>query len=216
MVWFINMPEVGKEPVKTEHTHDPGRPSYTEEQYQKWLDDMASFLKAGNTLWYAMDKCALLQFKDTIYSKYRLKDWFSEKVDAYRASLGEMINNTFFTLTKQITDKVKNEQTATGLTKEELDILKFMAEKHRTSQPFFVTRTETATVDPDKVGKILDNIETDYNYVGSEAKRQMVAINAPIQNKEQTGADSNVSTQLPTAQAPSGTGVAPVQPDSKV
>jgi hypothetical protein len=212
MVWFVNMPE----PLKTEQTGAPGRPEYSDEQYQKWLEEMAAFLRAGNTIWYAMDKCALLQFKDSIYGKYRLKDWFSEKVDAYRASLGEMVNNTFFTLTKQITDKVKNEQTAAGLTKEELDVLKFMAEKHRTSQPFFVTRTEMAASDPDKVGKILDNIETDYNYVGSEAKRQMVATNSPIQDQKQTGANSNVSTQLPTTQAPSGERVAPVQPDSKV
>lgn len=205
------MADEAKEPVKTNPpTGDPGRPTISEEQYQKWLDDMVPYLRAGNTLWYAMDKCLLLQHKDAIYEKYRLKDWFSEKVDAYRRSLGELINNTFFTLTRQIMDKVKNEQTAAGLTKEELDVLKFMAEKHRTSQPFFVTRTETAEVDPDKVGKILDTFDTNYDDVGSEAKKQMVAANPPIQNQEQTGPNSNVSTQLSAIEAPIRTGGASV------
>lgn len=173
------------EPIKTQpNPSGNGRPVITDEQYRLWLDDMAPFLKAGNTLWYAIERSNLQTHAFSIYEKYRSGDWFSQKVDAYRRTMGELVNNTIYTLVTQITEKIKNGQTATGLTREELDVLKFVAEKHRTAQPFFVTRTENAEVDPDKVGKILDTMEvSDYDELGQQAKEQVVADDAPVQNQ---------------------------------
>lgn len=161
---------------------EPGRPAYTDDDYKTWLEAMTPFLKSGNSLYYAMEKAALIQHQTTIYEKYRLGDWFSEKIDRLRANMGELVNEGFYILITQITEKIKRGET---LTKEEKDTMQFVAEKHRTAQPFFVTRTETAQVDPNKVGKILDVLEgkTDYDKLGQSAQGQVVADDAPIQNK---------------------------------
>ena len=78
-----------------------------------------------------------------------------------------------------------NERLAQGLplTDEDWRNVRFMAEKHRTTQAFFVNRTETAVADPAKVGKILDTMESDYGNVGQEASKQMVANDPPLQDK---------------------------------
>lgn len=169
---------------------DTGRPEYTDEQYQKWLDDMAPFLKAGNTLYYAMEKASLLQHQTTLYEKYRRKDWFSQKVDAYRRYPAELVNNIFYKIIDKVNDRLKNDQ---PITEDDMKNVRFFAEKHRTAQTFFVNRNENAEADESKVGKILDELEeTNYDYVGQQAKGQMVANDPPVQNQEQAGANSNV------------------------
>lgn len=59
---------------------DIGRPEYTEEQYQGWLDEMEPFLKGGYSLHCSIEKAGLIKHKTTIYEKSKLKDWFSEKI----------------------------------------------------------------------------------------------------------------------------------------
>jgi hypothetical protein len=137
---------------------EPGRPAYTDEQYKIWLEAMRPFLTLGCSLWRGIERAGLEQNASTIYEKYRLNDWFSQKVDKWRSTPGENINEALVTLTNDITDKVKRKEL---LTHDESDILKHMSEKHRTAQPFFVTRTETIVADASKVGKILDAMEID-------------------------------------------------------
>lgn len=178
------------EPLRTTKQDGPGRPEFNDEQYQAWLSELRPYLEKGNSINYACDQSGLQKHYDVILIKYKQNDWFSRKVDKYRSMPGEMVNDTLTQLCYTIKDNIKK-----GLTvsKDDLDLLKFMAEKHRTSQPFFVNRTETAEADPAKVGKILDTIEaTDYGTVGQEASKQMVAANPPIQDKEQTGPVGNV------------------------
>ena len=140
---------------------------------------------------------------DSILEKYKLNDWFSKKVDAYRASFGESINEALARETLRILNRAKKGDV---LEREEIDVLKHMSDKHRTAQPFFVTRTETAQVDDSKIGKILDTIEsTNYDEVAREARKQMVAANKPLQDQKQTGADNNIPPEQPTDQTPSGT-----------
>jgi len=177
------------EPLKTQKQEGPGRPEFTDEQYVAWLSELRPYLEKGNSLYYACDRAGLSSHYTVIGEKYRSNDWFSVKIDRYRGRPGEMINDTLTTLCYTIEDNIKK---GVPLTKDDLDLLKFMAEKHRTAQPFFVTRTETAQVDESKVGKILDTMETNYDDVGQEANKQMVAANPPIQDKGQTGPDSNV------------------------
>lgn len=193
-----------KEPVKTEQLNDTGRPNITEDQYMQWLITMQPFLQAGNTLYYAMEKTDLLGHSFSIYEKYRSKDWFSQKVDALRRTPGEMANNIVYRLLSAINTKTLEGITPSQLTREELDVIKLVAEKHRTAQPFFVTRTENAEVDPSQVGNILDTIEqSDYGTLGSEAKKQMVAHDSSVQNKGQDGSNSDVQTELPPTETPS-------------
>lgn len=179
------------EPVQTELKNDTGRPQITEEQYKKWLEDMSPFLKNGNSLWYAMEKADLLKHNFVIYEKYRSGDWFSQKVDAYRAYPAELNVRSIVNLINVISAKVLTEK---PLTREEYDLMKFFAEKYRGSQSFFVSRTELEVADKDKLGKILDNLEdkTDYDEVGRKAKEQMVATNTPVQDQKQAGKDSNI------------------------
>src|SRR3989344_717007 len=141
--------------------NDTGRPEYTDGQYRVWLDEMTPFLKLGYSLYYAMDKALLLRHKDSIYRKFRLNDWFCEKIEAFQRYPGEIVNSIFSRLVLTVDDKMKHGATVSD---EEWRNLRFFAEKHRSCQPFFVTRTETAQVDPDKVSRILDEMEkTDYD-----------------------------------------------------
>lgn len=194
------------EPVITVKTDAPGRPEIAEEQYQRWLDDMAPFLKQGSSLYYAIDKCALLSHNFVIYEKYKLGDWFSKKVDAYRAMVGDMINNVGFKIIESIHTRMIESNGKAMLSSEEVQVWKTMAEKHRSAQPFFVTRTETAEANPADIGKILDNLETtDYDKLADAARQstagQVVETNPPLQNQGQTGPASDVPAQ-PNPDAP--------------
>lgn len=167
-----------------------GRPLIADDQYQKWLDAMAPYLKMASTIYYAMDKSDILAHKFVIYEKYKQNDWFSERVDAMRREVGEMVNNSTVRYYKMIDTKLKQE---IPLTKDEQDFMKWFAEKHRTAQPFFVTRTEQVVKDDTQVGKILDAIETtDYGQLRTEAQKQMVAIEQPVQDQGQTGTASDI------------------------
>lgn len=169
-----------------------GRPAHSEEQYASWLEDMRPFLQQGATIWYSCDKAGITQHYWSILEKYKLNDWLSQKIDTYRSYPGELVNNTLVILAQKIADRVKQDL---PVSREDLDVLKLMAEKHRTSQSFFVNRSETAEADPTKVGKILDTIEsTDYGTLGQQANEQVVAANTPLQDKGQAGSDSNVQT----------------------
>jgi hypothetical protein len=163
---------------------DTGRPPTTDATFETWLEEMKPFLKAGNSIWYAMEKAGITQHAFVIYEKYRSKDWFSQKIDRWRALPGELVNEIFYTEVNRINEKVKKEL---PLTREEIDVIKHFSEKHRTAQPFFVSRVETAQVDPNKVGNILDELEsgakTDYGSYGQKIAGQSVANDAPVQNQ---------------------------------
>lgn len=188
---------------------EPGRPPYDEDWYRARLEEMRPYLVLGCSLTRAMDRAGLFEGHETVIrEKYRLGDWFSRKIDAYRSTPGENGNEAEVRLVGGILDKIR---VNTPLTHDELDILKHFNEKHRTAQPFFVSRTETAESKPEDIGKILDKIESDYANVGREAKKQMVQTNPPVQDQKQAGGDSTVRSELPTVQAPSGESRPPVQ-----
>lgn len=159
---------------------DIGRPETTDEQYQKFIDAMAPFLKLGETLNHAIDDAGLQKNKPLIYNKYKLNDWFLEKIDVLRSYPGKIVNNILANICLDVSEKIKQGR---QVTEDEMKNVRFFAEKHRTSQSYFVNRTETATADPAKVGKILDTMDTDYGQLGSEASKQMVADDPLIQNK---------------------------------
>lgn len=168
---------------------EPGRPAYTEADYQKWLDDMAPFLRLGHALNSAIDEAGLTAQRATVYEKYKLGDWFSYKVDAYRATPGILANDILTKVLMDISDRIKQGR---PVSEDDMKNVRFMAEKHRTAQPYFVNRQETAPADESRVGKILDTMEQDHDNVGREAKKQMVAAQPPVQNQGQTGSDNNV------------------------
>lgn len=178
-----------------------GRPAYDDDWYKAMLDEMRPWLVRGNTIRYALRMIGLSQHKDVVYEKYREGKWFADKIDELRSTPGETVNSALIGLVEAIADKVRLNK---ELSREEIDILKHVSEKHRSAQPFFVSRIETSEAKPDEVGKILDTIENDYAKLGSEAKKQILAPNAPVQNQEQAGGDRDVSSELPANEAPSG------------
>jgi hypothetical protein len=200
---------MSKEPIKTKETG--GRPSPSDEQFAIWLTEIKPWLELSNSLYAACGKSGLENHYAVILRKYNLNDWFSKKVDAYRASAGEDVSEVFVRLVKKIAERVKAQMV---ISREEIEILKHFSEKHRTAQPFFVTRFETAEAKDEDIGKILDVIEASNNeIVGREAKKQMVEAEQPVQNQEQTGANSPVSTELPAVEVPSTAPESPVQSD---
>lgn len=193
-----------------------GAPVVADEQFQKWINAMHEWLRRGCTLWYAMDKADLLVHKTVIYKKYKSNDpndvWFAEKIDKLRSTLGEMTNDLVFRVIENAKNRMIESPTA-QMTDNEVKITKLVAERHRTAQPFFVNRTETAEADDSKVGKILDDLgETDYDELGSAAQKQMVATHPPVQNNGQAGQANNVQAKPSPAPTPVGTGQPPVQP----
>lgn len=167
----------------------PGQQPYTETDYLRFLDAMAPFLKMGATINAAVEDANLTEQKATIYNKYRLNDWFAIKIDSLRETPGKLVAYILTKRVMQVDEKIKQ---GLPVGEDEMRDVRFMAEKHRTAQTYFVTRTETAEADPDKVGKILDTMEmSDYKELGKnandelgrEAKKQMVAVDAPIQDK---------------------------------
>ena len=170
--------------MEPSNSNNNGREPYSDEQYTKWLDDMTPFLKLGNSLNYAIEKADLPKHKDTIYRKFRLKDWFCEKIEAFQRYPGEMVNSIFSRVIVSIDEKVKQ---GSPITDEEWRNLRFFAEKHRTCQQFFTTRTETAQTDDFKLGQILDRLEqenqkTDYALLGLHAKKAMEEMEQSIKS----------------------------------
>lgn len=160
-----------------------GRPSYSDEQYQSWLDELAPFLKLGNSLSYSIEKAGLAKHRTSLYEKYNLGDWFSDKVDAFMRMPGEIVNSIFTRMIITIDEKVKQEQ---PLTAEDYKNLRFFAEKHRTCHPFFTNRTEMDVKDSkESISRVLDQLEiekTDYKRVALEARKTLDTMNAAVQS----------------------------------
>lgn len=133
-----------------------GRPLHTKAEYESWLVDMKPFLKRGMSLYRSLEKAGLRVHKDSIYRKFRLNDWFCEKITYYQGYLGELVNETLSLQIIAIHDKVisKNEP----LTSVECSMLKLMATKHRSCQKFFITRKETVKADDSNINNILDSL----------------------------------------------------------
>lgn len=157
-----------------------GRPSFTDEQYQSWLDELAPFLKLGNSLNYSIERAGFTKHRTTLYEKYNLADWFSYKVDAFMRMPGEIVNSIFTRVISIIDEKVKQEQ---PLTSEDYKNLRFFAEKHRSCQPFFANRTEMDVKDlKESTARVIAQLEeTDYEHVALESKKALSAMNLVAQ-----------------------------------
>lgn len=161
---------------------DNGRPSYSEEQYQQWLNTMTPFLVAGNSLSYAILKCGLSKHRTTLYEKQRLNDWFSDKISDLQKIPGELANETFYLLIRQINKKVKSGEM---LSINEISVLKHFSEKHRSSQAFFINRQEISQLTPNSVKTTLDQLEnenqmTDYEQVAQKASEELQKYNQTL------------------------------------
>lgn len=142
-----------KKRSKTVPTGKTGRPEIKDDQFRAWLDEMRPFLVLGCSLDRAILKSGLIKHRTTIYKKSKLGDWFTDEIDQLRSLPGENVNEAFARLISQILDKIKREEV---LTRNEVDVLKHFSEKHRTAQPFFVSRTETAQAKDEDFGRIVE------------------------------------------------------------
>jgi hypothetical protein len=133
-----------------------GRPEYSDNQYRSWLNDISPFLKMGHSLYSAMNEAMLLQHKDSIYRKYRLNDWFCEKIEVFQGYPGKIVNGIFSRLILIIDEKIRRGQ---QISTDEWHNLRFFAEKHRSCKAFFVGRQEITRIEPDRISDVLDKLE---------------------------------------------------------
>lgn len=156
------------EPVITNPPNgQPGRPAISDEQYAAWLQDLKPHLEYACSLYRACVKAGLEDKYDScILEKYNSGDWFSRKVDAYRASAGEDGNEAEVRIVKKVLTNLKTE---TPVSDKEMDILKHFNEKHRTAQPFFSNRNENADVTKEDLGKIKEILGGDYGEFGKDS-----------------------------------------------
>jgi hypothetical protein len=155
---------MSKEPVKTVKQDGRGRPEITDNQHWEWLDEMRPFLITGMSLWSAIEKAGLESHKNSIYQKYADDNNFKEKIDHYRATIAELNNQIIYNTIRNISIRqaTLKDITNPSMTTEEVQIVKLVAEKHRTSQPFFVTRTEVAEAKDEDFGKIIEPAKINY------------------------------------------------------
>lgn len=182
-----------KNGLLVEKQNDTGRPTYTDEQYHIWLESMRPHLAKGCSLYYAIQQTALLQFKDSIYRKYAAKDWFCEKVDEIRSTVGDIINNFHINEALRIADKAKQDQ---KLTKEEYDEMRFVAGNHRLAQSFFVNRTESREAKEEETGKIIEPKPAVIQYDKPEKPKDEEKKEEPVNNSQQP--KDNGTIQQPT------------------
>lgn len=184
------------EPIKTEKQDGPGRPEVAEDQYYKWLDEMRLFLRQGQSLWYAMDKCGILKHKDSIYKKYREDKEFAEKIDKLQATVVELNNAVIFKTVEEVHNRLV-EAPKLGISPQEAKIIALVAEKHRGSQPFYATRTETAEAKDKDFGKVINELPT-IEYVLPEAPAE------PAAPKAQDGQPNQTPESKPAEPAATG------------
>lgn len=184
-----NAPDLIKEP----NPAGTGAPVISDDQFKIWLDELRPHLELGVSLWRAMEKSALTPHMAPIYKKYRLRDWFAQKIDAIRAIPGENVNEAFTRLVNKITDKVKRDE---AINDDERDILKFFAAKHRTAQPFFVDRQEQSQAKPEEFGRIVDIPVIEYVTPEPEVENT---------NPEETKTDESTTTIATPTENPVGT-----------
>lgn len=159
---------------------EPGRPEHTEQDFQRWLDDMAPFFKLGATLNSAIEDAELVKYRTAIYGKYKLNDWFSEQINRYREYPGKLINRVIIRRVMEVDEKIRQGLLVTEF---EMKDVRFAAEKHRSAQPYFVNRTETKAIDDENIGKIIDDLDS-IDDVAEQAKKSMVEADPPVQNQE--------------------------------
>lgn len=152
---------------------DTGRPEYPEEQYHKWFDLLAPFFKLGETLNAAIDDAGLKVHRTTLYEKSKLNDWFSDEMTSLQATPGKLANNILVRRLLLVDEKIKQ---GLPITEEEMKDVRFIADKHRSAQPYFVTRQEIAQVDQDGVEKIINKLELEnIDNVAEEAGKRLEA-----------------------------------------
>lgn len=151
------MAEIGNQPL-------------AESEYESFLTDMAPFLKLGESFYGAIVDAGLVKHKTAIYAKYAQKGDFAEKIDLWRSYPGKMANNILVKRLMLVDEKIKQ---GLPVSEEEMRDVRFFAEKHRSAQPYFVTRQEVAQVEKDDICRILDRLEapeTDYAKFAEDAR----------------------------------------------
>ncbi len=132
-----------------------GRPATDEKQLWQWLDDMRPFLRQGCSLSYSMDKAGLMSHKNVIYRNYAQNQEFREEIDRLQSLISDLNNSVVFKTIENLHARMI-ESTKIVPTSEEVRVMDLIASKHRTSQPFWVSRTETAEAKDKDFGKVVN------------------------------------------------------------
>ncbi|MBI3341575.1 hypothetical protein HY024_00470 [Candidatus Curtissbacteria bacterium] len=156
-----------------------GNQPFSEAEYDTFLDELAPFLKLGETLNAAIEDAGLRKHRTALYAKYGLKDGFADKIDTFMAYPGKIANNILVRRLIQTEEKVKQ---GLPVTEEEMKNVRFIAEKHRSSQPYFVNRTETVSARP--IQEVLDELDT-LDDVAEQIEKEAISQNNTPTNLDQ-------------------------------
>lgn len=135
-----------KAPVLTIQVSKTGRPTIDDHQYALWLEDLRPYLQAGYSIRRAIDKAQLSNHRTSLYEKIRVNDWFSDKITGYQALMGDLINESVFTIIQNIHTKIMQDGENYRLTSSDIQIFKLVALHHRSATPFFIQNHKTIKV----------------------------------------------------------------------
>lgn len=157
--------------------------------------------------------------------------WFLERIEAYKSYKSKIVADAFRYKTElikykiQILDELRKKLTNPELNTSdrillidqidklelaggEVGFLQWLALNDKSLRDEYGMRTEVTGKDGVPLGQTLDSLEapkkTNYAQLGQEARRQMVAPNAPIQNQDQIGGASDVQPEHNAVEASSG------------
>lgn len=198
---------------------EPGRPALTTTELENILHKLEPHIKAGLSVPKA---CNLEDIPvSTVYKYINENVNFMERIEAFKGFKAKLISNIFMHRLLKINDKIAivekirakmdeledvNQKKLFLDMIEGLDIngndwgfLQWLALNDKSLRDEYGARQEITGKDGEPVSSILDKLEkpvkTDYAKLGLEARRQMVALDAPIQNQEQTGGTGDVPTE---------------------
>lgn len=167
-----------------------GPPSFSDQQFVIWLEDMRPFLRQGMSLNYSIDKAGLTNHRTAIYDKARLKDWFNEQISRLQATITDLNNSAIFKIVDRVHARLA-ENSSAGIDPQEAKIMALVAEKHRTSQPFWVTRNETADAKDEDFGKIIETPTIEYVIPKEEGKKdETESTDQPTESQVQSDSEA--------------------------
>ena len=199
-----------------------GRPPKTQEDLAGIVRELEPYLKQGLSIKKACQQAKVSW--STVYDYYSKDTWFSDQIDTLRAYKSVLVSNIFSFKLELINAKMEviralyqklsdpdmdSAQRVLTLdqiqkmeaTVSEVEFLKWVAVNDKTLREEYGLRTEVTGENGAPLGVLLDSLEkkevpkTDYEQLGQQASRQMVALNAPIQDKDEERGLSDVSTE---------------------
>lgn len=206
-----------------------GRPATTPQELENILQKLRPYLENGLSI---QKSCNLAGISwRNVYYWMEAHEWFLQRIDIYKAYKATAVTDVVrykvdiirykINLLKQLREQLDDPSKSTSdrvLLLDQIEKLEFkggevgfiqwLALNDKSLRDEFGAHTELTGKDGAPLGQTLDILEapkkTNYAQLGQEARRQMVAPNAPIQNQDQIGGASDVQPEHNAVEASGG------------